>query len=580
MKRFSGFAAALMLATVLAGASVGLLGTSLGIRVTVASLALGACALGGSVLAGGHPRRLVLLAMVSFVVMGFFSWHLLRLSSPYPFRSLHVAALLAYGAVLLAAALRLLRIGDEARALLLAFSIAVPLLIVDALVAPPTPQELPRWRISSFPGSGDEARFVPNSTRRNYYPDNPRGYFSSNESPRDSWALEIQDGTKARLEHSESQPGLMRVTLTTMIGAEAWQVKLVQAPFEIQRRKHHAVLFRARADRPRRIGCTVGQNHEPWSLIAPYLELEIQPEWRSFECPFVATESESNARIVFDLAFRDVPVEFMDVALRDLSTGRDVAPQPRFFVSYRFNALGFRGPDYAIPAPEGTFRILALGDSYTQGFGVHEEDTFAAQLESRLNAAAGMRGQPLRFEVINSGVGGYSTEQERLSYESFSSAYEPQVVLLTMVFNDDLSFVDEVRLGYVPELAEPPLSNLWARINKLRQPERTYDYSSCVRELLLLDESCRRRGARLAVVIFRHASWVPWPRLVDDVNEGVRGTGIPVLDLGPTLLRNHRPEELVVHRTDGHPNEIAHRLAAEEIERFLRAQGLLPSLSD
>ena len=64
----------------------------------------------------------------------------------------------------------------------------------------------------------------------------------------------------------------------------------------------------------------------------------------------------------------------MDVVLRDLSTGRDVAPEPQFFVSYRFNALGFRGPDYAIPAPEGTFRILALGDSYTLGVGVHEQE--------------------------------------------------------------------------------------------------------------------------------------------------------------------------------------------------------------
>ena len=60
------------------------------------------------------------------------------------------------------------------------------------------------------------------------------------------------------------------------------------------------------------------------------------------------------------------------------------------------------------------------------------------QLERRLNAAAGVRGQPIRYEVVNAGVGGYSTRQERLSYESFSSAYTPQVVLLTMVYNDDL----------------------------------------------------------------------------------------------------------------------------------------------
>jgi hypothetical protein len=576
MTRHRGFAAALMLASALAGATVGLLGTSLVIRATVVSLAMGACALGWSVLSGRHPRSFALLVIVAFGVMGLFSWHLVQTPSPHPLRSLYVAALLAYGAVLLAAALRILRV-SEARALLLAFSIAVPLFIADALMAPPRLSKETQWEINRYTDPQIWFRYRPNSTGRNYYPDNPRGYFSSNDSPRDNWALQIHEDSDAQLEHSASQPGLMRVTLGKGIKTESWHVKLRQAPFEIQRRKRYAVRFRARADAPRRIACTVEQNHEPWSLISLYHLLEIQPDWRSFECPFVATASESNASISFGLGSSDVPIEFMDVVLHDLSTGRDVEPKRQFFVSYRFNALGFRGPDYAIPAPEGTFRILALGDSVTFGVGVHEQHTFAAQLESRLNAAAGARGQPIRYEVVNAGVSGYSTQDERVSYELFSSAYLPQVVLLVMVFNDDLSYAEEVRLGHVSISAEPPLSRLWARLNKLRQPERTYDYASCVRELLRLNESCRQRGARLAVVVFRQASSGPWQLLTDVVNEGVQGTDIPVLDLGPALLRDHSSEELLVHPIDRHPNEVAHRLAAEEIERFLRSQGLLPS---
>ncbi len=577
MKRFSGFAAALMLASALAGVTVGLVGPSIVIRVTVMSLALCACALGWSVLSGRHPRRLALLVIAAFGVMGFFSWHLVRSPSPFPLRSLHVAALLAYGAVLLAAALRILRV-SEARALLLSFSIAVPLSIADALMAPPMPPKQSRWQINGFKDPQIWFRYLPNSTGKNYYPDNPRGYFSSNDSPRDSWALLIHEGSTGKLEHSESQPGLMRVTLTTVIETEAWHVKLLQAPFEIQRQTRYAVRFRARSDAARRIGCTVEQNHEPWSVIAPYLELEIQPEWRSFECPFFTAASESNARISFELASSDAPVEFMNVVLRDLSTGRDLVPTREFFVSYRINGLGFRGPDYTIPAPPGTFRILALGDSIAFGMGVHEQDTFAAQLESRLNAAAGARGQTMRYEVVNAGVTGYSTRDERVSYERFSSAYMPQVVLLAMVFNDDLSYAQEAGLGYVSTSAEPyGLSNLFARLRKLPQRERTYDYASCVRELLRLNEACRQRGAKLAVVIFRQNSSEPWLRLTEVVNEGVQGTAIPVLDLGPTLLSDHKFEELVVHAVDHHPNEVAHRLAAEEIERFLRFHGLVPS---
>jgi hypothetical protein len=419
-------------------------------------------------------------------------------------------------------------------------------------------------------------RFRPNSIVRSFYPDSPRGYFSTNASTQDNWALELDDGTDGQLEHSDTEPGRMRVKLSKTNPNREWPIRLVEAPFELQPRTRYAVRFRARADASRTIACVVEQNHPPWELISPYRLLEIQPDWQSFECPFTAKASDSNARISFWLGSSEVPIELEDVVLRDLSAGRDLTPAPQFFVRYRFNSLGFRGPDYAIPAPQGTFRIVILGDSFTLGQGVHEEDTFAAQLESRLNAAAMTRGQHIRFEVINTGVTGYSTEQERISYERFSSAYMPHIVLVSMVYNDDMGFLDEVRLGMLPAPIDPSLSALWARISELRQPGRDYDYSSCVRELLLLHESCRRRGSRLAVVIFRQSIWDPWLRLVEQVTRGLRGTDIPVLDLGPMLLKRHRPEDLMVHPIDGHPNETAHRLAAEEIETFLRAQGLVP----
>jgi hypothetical protein len=41
------------------------------------------------------------------------------------------------------------------------------------------------------------------------------------------------------------------------------------------------------------------------------------------------------------------------------------------------------------------------------------------------------------------------------------------------------------------------------------------------------------------------------------------------------MFRHHTTESLVVHRLDDHPNEIAQRIAAEEIERVLREHGAL-----
>ena len=53
-----------------------------------------------------------------------------------------------------------------------------------------------------------------------------------------------------------------------------------------------------------------------------------------------------------------------------------------------------------------------------------------------------------------------------------------------------------------------------------------------------------------------------------------RDKNVPLLDLLPAY-RCYRAEDLWVHPTDHHPNEIAHRIAAEELLRFLQDRGLL-----
>ena len=77
------------------------------------------------------------------------------------------------------------------------------------------------------------------------------------------------------------------------------------------------------------------------------------------------------------------------------------------------------------------------------------------------------------------------------------------------------------------------------------------------------------------VVVFRNTGHEAWARLVSEVSEGLRHTTIAVHDLGTALFGERREEDLIVHRTDQRPNEVAHRLAAREILRLLDAQGLL-----
>jgi hypothetical protein len=92
-------------------------------------------------------------------------------------------------------------------------------------------------------------------------------------------------------------------------------------------------------------------------------------------------------------------------------------------------------------------------------------------------------------------------------------------------------------------------------------------------------ELSRQRGFKIALVIFPelHAlDAYPFERIHEQVLAGAAELGLPALDLLP-VFRGQRAEDLWVHVTDHHPNEVAHRQAAEAIERFLRARALVPA---
>jgi hypothetical protein len=185
------------------------------------------------------------------------------------------------------------------------------------------------------------------------------------------------------------------------------------------------------------------------------------------------------------------------------------------------------------------------------------------------------------YEVINCGVSGYATREERLFYELIASRYKPDIALLLMVYNDDRSWRDDVRLGYYhsPDKAGQLLFS-WQLRQSLRESGRRPkpDFTPNVGEILKLREECRQQNARLAVAFFRNENKNTaddWQKLVDTVSRGLDGKGIPMIDLG-NEFRQHSFKELMVHDVyDAHPNEIAHRIAAEQLQQFLRREGFI-----
>jgi len=101
-----------------------------------------------------------------------------------------------------------------------------------------------------------------------------------------------------------------------------------------------------------------------------------------------------------------------------------------FDVTIRTNRYGLRGPDPVIPKPAGVIRVLMLGDSFTFGFPVHDEETFCALIERELQS----RGYPV--EVINGGVSGYAPTLEYISLRDEFLSFDPDVVILWYDFGD------------------------------------------------------------------------------------------------------------------------------------------------
>ena len=66
---------------------------------------------------------------------------------------------------------------------------------------------------------------------------------------------------------------------------------------------------------------------------------------------------------------------------RLIPDARSLWKDPEFSVSYSINSLGLRDREISRTKPEGTGRVLLLGNSFTEGVGVEAADAFPARLQ-------------------------------------------------------------------------------------------------------------------------------------------------------------------------------------------------------
>ncbi len=130
-----------------------------------------------------------------------------------------------------------------------------------------------------------------------------------------------------------------------------------------------------------------------------------------------------------------------DAALGRLSDYYLMTPGQQAYhlnVAVSTNALGLRNPEVSAEKRPGCYRIVALGDSHTFGFGVEEHETWPRLLERKLRERwPGRPGRPGRdLEVINAGVQALAVEQEIQLFKDKLLAVKPDLVLLAYYWND------------------------------------------------------------------------------------------------------------------------------------------------
>ncbi|MFN8601722.1 MAG: SGNH/GDSL hydrolase family protein [Candidatus Binatia bacterium] len=260
---------------------------------------------------------------------------------------------------------------------------------------------------------------------------------------------------------------------------------------------------------------------------------------------------------------------------------------------YRNNAWLLRDDvEYTLRKPPGTRRITFVGDSFTVGHGVADVgDRFANRIRAE---EPGWDVQVLARNGLDTGA-----ELDALR-DALARGYRSDDVVLVYCPNDlgdlmpqwravvDRLYDDFASAGFLVHHSYG-VNHLYFRLLAWRTPQLAGYYPELVaayagpewheqtRRLAEFADLARRHGARPSAVTFPFVQMLgpddPFAPAYGRLDALWRSLGVPHLDLRPAFA-GVAPDALVVNSDDPHPNERAHALAAQAIERFLRDPGV------
>lgn len=291
----------------------------------------------------------------------------------------------------------------------------------------------------------------------------------------------------------------------------------------------------------------------------------------------------------------------------DWVTGKPGEKDPFWRREIAINSLGFRDDSETdIEKPEGTYRIITLGESSTYGWGVSSKDTYSKLLEKRLNESFS---SPLTFEVINAGVPGYTAYQGVLLLKHKLLELRPDLIIVAYGWNHHYihPFTDKERIKPVSPTTVKLVSiarkfrifqafeELKRRASRENKQNLTYRLSFEDTRKTLMEMIKIARQNNIEVILMTIQSKVltgqvsQWTldihsldndkdnmilrhkRINEIIKDVAQETGVVLVDiaekfrsleLNENIELFYRPEDAV---DDVHPNELGHSIIADDL---------------
>ena len=291
--------------------------------------------------------------------------------------------------------------------------------------------------------------------------------------------------------------------------------------------------------------------------------------------------------LAISLAFAEAATR---VIFRDVTTSSD---NQGYFTrrwaqtgAVQTNGAGFRERSFSDVKAPGTYRVVAVGDSFTYGNGIRNDERYTEILQ---------KGLPNNVEVLNFGTAGANTPQHLHTVANVVLPLKPDFVILQWYVNDveghhstgrptyhsllpfsglhgwlidasafytvaNMQWAQwQVALGMTPTYAD----YLRRRMGDPNGPDARADRAT----LAALIEACRRQGVSIGMVLFPDTGApidanYPFAYLHDRVLETCREQGITCVDLREDFAAVKDRQSLWANRLDHHPSGRANTIAA------------------